>query len=139
MSARVLFGGCFWAPVCGWVRVRASSRARAPVPLSTGRQQARWLTARAPPAHRPRVQRYKHLFDVNEKHGSFYLQSKVYRAWEALDEEYTRRGLKPPGSEGMEDPAAAAAQRQQQQQQQQSAGGGGASSAAGQQQSEQQR
>jgi import inner membrane translocase subunit TIM16 len=61
---------------------------------------------------------------VNEKHGSFYLQSKVYRAWEALDDEYTRRGLKPPGTE---DPAAAAGaeaqgQQQQQQGQQQSDG-----------------
>lgn len=32
------------------------------------------------------MQRYKHLFDVNEKKGSFYLQSKVYRARERLEE-----------------------------------------------------
>jgi hypothetical protein len=32
------------------------------------------------------LQRYKHLFDVNEKKGSFYLQSKVYRARERLEE-----------------------------------------------------
>ncbi len=32
------------------------------------------------------VQRFKHLFDVNEKHGSFYLQSKVYRAKERLEQ-----------------------------------------------------
>ncbi|KAJ9526747.1 hypothetical protein QJQ45_017505 [Haematococcus lacustris] len=31
------------------------------------------------------LQRYKHLFEVNEKHGSFYLQSKVYRARERLE------------------------------------------------------
>ncbi|KAH9373819.1 hypothetical protein HPB48_007459 [Haemaphysalis longicornis] len=32
---------------------------------------------------------YKHLFEVNDKSkgGSFYLQSKVYRAKERLDEE----------------------------------------------------
>lgn len=29
--------------------------------------------------------RYQHLFDANEKSGSFYLQSKVYRAKEALE------------------------------------------------------
>ena len=69
---------------------------------------------------------------MNEKHGSFYLQSKVYRAWEALDEEYTRRGLKPPGADGPEDPAAGAAAQQQQQQQQ-----GGSSGGSG--QNEQQR
>jgi hypothetical protein len=32
------------------------------------------------------LQRYKHLFDVNEKHGSFYLVSKVYRAKECLEQ-----------------------------------------------------
>ncbi len=72
-------------------------------------------------------QRYKHLFDVNEKHGSFYLQSKVYRAWEALDEDYTRRGVKPPGGEGGGGGGAAAGEPQQQQpeqqQQQQQPGG----------------
>lgn len=31
--------------------------------------------------------KYKHLFDVNEKHGSFYLQSKIYRAKERIEEE----------------------------------------------------
>ncbi|KXZ45725.1 hypothetical protein GPECTOR_51g711 [Gonium pectorale] len=54
------------------------------------------------------VKRFKHLFDVNEKHGSFYLQSKVYRAKEALEDEYKRLGL----YEELE------AQQQQQQQQQ---------------------
>jgi import inner membrane translocase subunit TIM16 len=66
----------------------------------------------------PKKQRYKHLFDVNEKHGSFYLQSKVYRAWEALDEEYTRRGLKPPGSEEPPPPGEEQAQAQQYENQQ---------------------
>ncbi|GIL59230.1 hypothetical protein Vafri_13914 [Volvox africanus] len=56
------------------------------------------------------VKRFKHLFDVNEKHGSFYLQSKVYRAKECIEEEYKRLGL----HEQEED--------QQQQQQQQDAG-----------------
>mmetsp|Transcript_27047 Transcript_27047/g.68054 ORF Transcript_27047/g.68054 Transcript_27047/m.68054 type:complete len:120 (-) Transcript_27047:360-719(-) len=32
-------------------------------------------------------QRYEHLFAVNEKHGTFYLQSKVYRAYERLEAE----------------------------------------------------
>jgi len=82
-------------------------------------------------------QRYKHLFDVNEKHGSFYLQSKVYRAWEALDEEYTRRGLKPPGAEEAE--AGAAAGTQQQQQQQPGSSSGGAAAGQGEQQQQQQR
>lgn len=33
--------------------------------------------------------RYKHLFEANEKAkgGSFYIQSKVYRAKERIDEE----------------------------------------------------
>ena len=60
-----------------------------------------------------RLQRYKHLFEVNQKHGSFYLQSKVFRAWEALNEEYTAQGLKTP-EEGAED----GSQQPQQQQQQ---------------------
>lgn len=33
------------------------------------------------------IQRYNHLFKVNEEKGSFYLQSKVYRAKERLEEE----------------------------------------------------
>ncbi|PNW79360.1 hypothetical protein CHLRE_09g412300v5 [Chlamydomonas reinhardtii] len=39
------------------------------------------------------VKRFKHMFEVNEKHGSFYLQSKVYRAKETIEEEYKRLGL----------------------------------------------
>lgn len=36
---------------------------------------------------------YKHLFEVNDRKngGSFYLQSKVYRAKERLDQELNRR------------------------------------------------
>mmetsp|Transcript_21207 Transcript_21207/g.67128 ORF Transcript_21207/g.67128 Transcript_21207/m.67128 type:complete len:141 (+) Transcript_21207:178-600(+) len=33
-------------------------------------------------------ERYKHLFKLNQEHGSFYLLSKVYRAREALAKEY---------------------------------------------------
>eukprot|EP00775_Hariotina_reticulata_P006729 gene6729-6949_t len=42
------------------------------------------------------TKRYRHMFEVNQKYGSFYLQSKVYRAWEALDQEYTKDGKKTP-------------------------------------------
>jgi hypothetical protein len=38
----------------------------------------------APPC--PALQRYKHMMEVNKKYGSFYLESKVYRAWESLDQ-----------------------------------------------------
>lgn len=33
------------------------------------------------------LQRYAHLMQQNEKHGSFYLQSKVYRAKERIEQE----------------------------------------------------
>jgi len=33
------------------------------------------------------LKKYKHLFEVNEKHGSFYLQSKIYRAKERIEVE----------------------------------------------------
>ncbi|KAK9806371.1 hypothetical protein WJX72_011945 [[Myrmecia] bisecta] len=33
------------------------------------------------------LKKYNHLFDVNEKQGSFYLQSKVYRARERIEAE----------------------------------------------------
>ena len=36
------------------------------------------------------------MFKVNKEQGSFYLQSKVYRAWECLDEEYSKEGKKSP-------------------------------------------
>lgn len=45
------------------------------------------------------VKRFKHLFDVNERHGSFYLQSKVYRAKEALEEDYKEDGRWEPQEE----------------------------------------
>ncbi|KAK9812336.1 hypothetical protein WJX73_003264 [Symbiochloris irregularis] len=38
------------------------------------------------------LKRYNHLFDANEKSGSFYLQSKVYRAKEALEAEMKASG-----------------------------------------------
>mmetsp|Transcript_19107 Transcript_19107/g.36546 ORF Transcript_19107/g.36546 Transcript_19107/m.36546 type:complete len:143 (-) Transcript_19107:441-869(-) len=31
------------------------------------------------------MKKFKHLWDVNDKHGSFYILSKVYRAMEAID------------------------------------------------------
>lgn len=34
------------------------------------------------------MKKYRHLYDANEKNGSFYLLSKVYRAHERLKEEY---------------------------------------------------
>lgn len=37
--------------------------------------------------------KYKYLFDVNGQHGSFYLQSKVYRAKERLDQEFEEAGV----------------------------------------------
>ena len=40
------------------------------------------------------LQRYQHLFDANAKH-SFYLQSKVHRAWERIQEEVREAGSKP--------------------------------------------
>ena len=38
------------------------------------------------------MKKYNHLFDANQKHGSFYLQSKVYRAKERLEEEFKENG-----------------------------------------------
>jgi import inner membrane translocase subunit TIM16 len=64
------------------------------------------------------------MFEVNQKYGSFYLQSKVYRAWEALDQEYTQEGKKSPEDEAAvqrllhQDPADAKQDGEQQQQQQ---------------------
>ncbi len=34
-----------------------------------------------------RAQKYNHLFERNEKDGTFYLQSKVYRARERIEQE----------------------------------------------------
>ena len=43
------------------------------------------------------VRKYDHLFEVNDKHGSFYLQSKVYRAKERLEQEFLEQGKPMPG------------------------------------------
>lgn len=45
------------------------------------------------------TKRYKHMMEVNKKYGSFYLESKVYRAWESLDQVYTEEGKKTPEEE----------------------------------------
>ncbi|BFF89715.1 mitochondrial import inner membrane translocase subunit Tim16 [Drosophila madeirensis] len=52
------------------------------------------------------VKNYEHLFSVNErgKGGSFYLQSKVFRAKERLDQELKAQRPQPP----KDDPAAEA-------------------------------
>lgn len=39
------------------------------------------------------AQKYQHLFEVNEARGSFYLQSKVYRAQERIKKDYEEKGL----------------------------------------------
>ncbi len=52
--------------------------------------------------------RFKKAFEANEKSGSFYLQSKIYRAHERLEEEFVEDGGGPREE-----------QQQQQQQQQQ--------------------
>lgn len=47
------------------------------------------LSPLSPPQHTQEEisKRFEHLMRVNEEHGSFYLQSKVYRAKERLDQE----------------------------------------------------
>jgi mitochondrial import inner membrane translocase subunit TIM16 len=45
------------------------------------------------------MKKYDHLFTANEKSGSFYLQSKVYRAKERLEQEYIESGKMPPREE----------------------------------------
>ncbi|KAH7720496.1 import inner membrane translocase subunit Tim16 [Aphelenchoides avenae] len=46
-------------------------------------------------------ERYKHLFEVNDKSkgGSLYLQSKVYRAKERIDEEFRKMDTEPPAQQ----------------------------------------
>ena len=39
------------------------------------------------------ARKYEHLFEVNEKHGSFYLQSKVFRAKEAIEVQMKADGV----------------------------------------------
>lgn len=45
--------------------------------------------------------KYEHLFNVNDKSkgGSFYLQSKVFRAKERIDQELAATKKKPPKEE----------------------------------------
>ena len=42
------------------------------------------------------VQRYQHIFDANERAGSFYIQSKAHRAKERLEMEMQEPGKDPP-------------------------------------------
>jgi import inner membrane translocase subunit TIM16 len=79
--------------------------------------------------------RCAHLYARNDKDGSFYLVSKVYRAGEALEAAYDAEGKKPPGA-----PTVAQVWQQQQQGQQgqqaesgprQQLGGGGGGSGGG--------
>ncbi|PRW50845.1 mitochondrial import inner membrane translocase subunit tim16-like isoform A [Chlorella sorokiniana] len=46
------------------------------------------------------MKKYEHLMQANEKNGSFYLQSKVYRAKERLEQEFQEQGLPTDGPEG---------------------------------------
>lgn len=50
------------------------------------------LDVKAPLDSEEVEKRYKHLFEVNDKSkgGSLYLQSKVYRAKERIDAEFSR-------------------------------------------------
>jgi len=48
------------------------------------------------------MKKYNHLFAANEKHGSFYLQSKVYRAKERLEEEFREKGWDTSEPEGQQ-------------------------------------
>lgn len=45
------------------------------------------------------MKKYNHLFEANEKNGTFYLQSKVYRARERLEEEFIQQGWPMPDTE----------------------------------------
>ena len=42
------------------------------------------------------MQRYQHIFDANERAGSFYIQSKAHRAKERLEQEIEQPGQGPP-------------------------------------------
>ena len=63
------------------------------------------------------AKKYDHLFSVNEKHGSFYLQSKVFRAKERLEQEFVEKGMPMPGhgGEGQQQPEQPSGEQQQQQ------------------------
>lgn len=60
----------------------------------------------------PLLQKYDHLFQANEKSGSFYLQSKVYRAKERLEQEFKEQGL--PTDDGSSSSGGSGQQQQQQ-------------------------
>ena len=55
------------------------------------------------------LQKYNHLFERNEKDGTFYLQSKVYRARERLEQEW---GVNLEEATGQRQQQAAEAQQQ---------------------------
>lgn len=55
------------------------------------------------------LQKYNHLFERNEKDGTFYLQSKVYRARERLEQEW---GVNIEEATGQRQQQAAEAQQQ---------------------------
>lgn len=42
------------------------------------------------------MKKYKHLIEANERNGSFYLQSKIYRARERLQQEFQEQGIETP-------------------------------------------
>ncbi len=53
------------------------------------------------------LQKYQHLFQVNEAQGSFYLQSKVFRAKERLQQDLEEQGIQwvdeePPSQPGQQ-------------------------------------
>ena len=66
---------------------------KARVPCRSVQRQPVAEPPRAGHAHsRPaRAQRYQHIHDANEKAGSFYLQSKAFRAKEALERDLQQR------------------------------------------------
>ena len=66
------------------------------------------------PCGAPPPQKYQHLFEVNEARGSFYLQSKVYRARERLKQDFEEKGI--PWEEPEQQPPSSDQQQQQQQQ-----------------------
>lgn len=85
-------------------------------------EEARKILGVAPGAAWQEVHaRCARLYARNDKDGSFYLVSKVYRAGEALEQAYQAEGLRPPGSPSV----AQVWQQQQQGQEGQQAGGEG--------------
>lgn len=73
--------------------VRASARVGKQLSL----QEAQMILGVEPGATWKEIsKKFDHLFKANEHNGSFYLQSKVYRAKERLEEEYRETGRMPP-------------------------------------------